>query len=104
MEDQIFDQWRDYIDAVRWQTSKDGSHQYTVRKWSPELDQTFVDFARFIRENGYIGVFMKRQYIYLDLDGFKYWTMGYPLDVTIIINRAWLKDADIESLIAHNRL
>lgn len=78
---------KEYIEKVKWQTAKDGSHQYTVRKWAPELVGTFEKFVMHIRNNGYDGYFFKTKYKYFDMDGFKYWSMGAPLNITIIINR-----------------
>lgn len=61
-------------------------HWYTLRKdWD---DETFVEVVKFIREHGTPEKFYKATYIYLHLNGFKYWTMGAPLDITILINKA----------------
>jgi len=37
---------------------------------------------------GYHQKWGKTTYTYLDIDGWQYWTMGAPLDKTILINRA----------------
>ncbi len=80
-------QIREYIKKVRWQTSKDKSHSYTVKKWTPGLSGEFEAFVMYIREKGYAGFFGKTRYKYFDIGGFKYWSMGAPLGITIIINR-----------------
>ena len=36
----------------------------------------------------------RSKFIYLDIDGRQYWTMGAPLSNTIILNRAWLNWED----------
>ena len=87
-------QAREYIATVRWQWAKTYAkswpHEYTVRKWRPELDQEFVAFARYVREHGRPEPFLDRTHIYLYLEGHKYWTMGAPVDETTVINRARL--------------
>lgn len=62
-------------------------HWYTLRKeWKD--DELFDRVVIYIRENGYPVRFGNRTYIYLDVDGFHYWTMGSPINETILINRA----------------
>lgn len=62
-------------------------HWYVVRKTfkRPEL---FEPFVLYIRKFGYQQQFGRKTYTYLELDGFNYWTMGYPAEETTIINRA----------------
>jgi len=63
-------------------------HAYTMfYDWGSR--KTFEAVVQFIRDNG------KREhwnygkyYIYYYLDGYKYWTMGYDLPTTKLINRA----------------
>lgn len=79
----------EYIDNCFWKPSKQGaSHAYTVREWRPNADADFVRFVELIRAYGHPENFYKNTYIYLHLDGLKYWTMGSPMIETIIINRA----------------
>jgi len=83
------DFFRTYRDRVRWQTAKSGPpHQYTIRGWRPELEYDFEKAVITIRANGQPERFYKQTYIYFYLDGLKYWTMGAPLEQTIVINRA----------------
>ena len=51
-------------------------------------DEDFEWFVRHIRERGYPASFNDRLYIYLPVDRWKYWTMGAPVGLTTIINRA----------------
>jgi hypothetical protein len=84
-------QWfKDYIARVRWQKAKsqDFPHSYTVREWFPD---DFEQAVLIIRHYGVAERFYNKTYLYLHLDGLKYWTMGFPVDETIIINCA---DAD----------
>jgi hypothetical protein len=79
----------DYIDDCFWKPSKQSaSHAYTVREWRPEHDADFVKFVELIRTYGHPENFYSKTYIYLHIDGLKYWTMGSPIPETIIINRA----------------
>lgn len=64
-------------------------HEYTLRKtWANQDD---FDWAvETIRQYGYRRRWGTRTFTYLDLDGWKYWTMGSPIPQTILINRARL--------------
>ncbi len=86
------EQVRAFIAANNWKfasTMKFIPHWYVVRENCD--DAQFVAVAQYIREHGEARPFGKRQFIYLDLDGYSYWTMGNPLPETTIINRAKLK-------------
>lgn len=63
-------------------------HHYTLRQtW----DNSMFDAAvRAIREFGLPRMFGNRQYIYYDFENNTYWTMGSPVEKTILINRAKL--------------
>ena len=52
-------------------------------------DVPFEDVVQFIRDHGYREVFEPtgKEMTYLDIGGWKYWTMGAPLPETILINR-----------------
>jgi len=81
------------ISKVKWQFAKtmpQNPHEYTKRAWSQELgiEDEFEWFVMAIREHGTPEKFGKAKYIYLKVDDYKYWTMGWPLEKTIIINRA----------------
>ena len=77
----------DYIKNVRWQKAKDGTHEYTVVTWKPELEKEFRKFVSIIYETGYKEKFSNTTYTYLTIDGYTYWTMNYRVDATILINR-----------------
>jgi hypothetical protein len=79
---------RKYIESVRWRESQDKSHSYTLHEWAPTMDRLFYSFANFIREHGYAAWYWGKQYTCFDVDGDRYWTMGAPLEDTILINRA----------------
>ena len=48
----------------------------------------------FIREHGYRERFQGRWYTKYDVDGWSYWTMGAPIENTILINRRRLENAE----------
>jgi hypothetical protein len=60
-------------------------HEYIVRERVDE--ELFVSLVCHIRGNGYEGKFYSKDIIYYDERGLTYWTMGAPLDETIIVNR-----------------
>jgi len=60
-------------------------HEYLVRD---RVDQgLFVKLVEHIRANGYQDYFYKKEITYYDEDGLVYWTMGAPVEETIIVNR-----------------
>jgi hypothetical protein len=65
-------------------------HEYVVRAWETDK-QGDLDFDRFVvlvRRFGYADFFYQVRHIYWAIDEFKYWTMGWPVDETTVINRA----------------
>ena len=79
---------RSFRDGCRWQAAKSGPpHEYTIRKWRPEARDDFERVAAGIREFGYEQAFYRNTYIYFNLDGLKYWTMGDALAETTVLNR-----------------
>jgi hypothetical protein len=90
------------LEAQEWRFAKTmahNPHDYTLRKtWAD--DQAFQAAVRFIRAHGVTERYpcpkRGRKYTVLFLGGWKYWTMGFPLDPdprthhsrnTILINR-----------------
>lgn len=77
-----------FISSVKWtyaKTMPEWPHEYIVR--SKVDDKLFVDSVNHIRAFGYVGSFYKMSITYFDHDGMVYWTMGAPIEETIIINR-----------------
>jgi hypothetical protein len=76
------------LEMQRYITAKPESnpHQYCLRK-SWRGNTSFSRVAEIIREYGYVEWFWKKPYMMLNVGEFKYWTMGWPLDVTVLINR-----------------
>lgn len=74
-------------------------HWYTLRKnWKGPAD--FEAVVQYIRERGYKMRWGRYNHTYLDIDGWRYWTMGAPLPETILINREEIKDSSPYDAIA----
>jgi hypothetical protein len=93
------DDAREYISRVRWQFAKtmpQWPHEYTVLKWSADLEPEFRAFVALIRSDGIIKPWPRDSsnpryhHAYLELSEWEYWTMGEPVDETTLINRALL--------------
>ena len=89
--------FRRFVGKRNWRYAKtmpQWPHEYTVRRFDdPQDEQAWFEAAvNFIRRRGEARIFAPtgRTSIYLDVDGRQYWTMGAPVEETIIINRAWL--------------
>ena len=84
--------FRTWIAEQEWTFAKTyaetAPHEYIVRTELSDDDvEIFVDFVQYIRDNGVVERFYGRQYTYLYLDGYKYWTMGNPVSETTVLNR-----------------
>ncbi len=55
-------------------------------------EDLFVRLVDHIRANGYEGKFYRRSFTYYDDGGLVYWTMGAPVEETIIVNRCREED------------
>jgi hypothetical protein len=84
----LSDALREFIDSSQWtffRTTPEWPHEYIVRERDNE--ELFLQLIRHIRANGYEGKFYSTSITYYDDGGLVYWTMGAPLEETIIINR-----------------
>jgi hypothetical protein len=85
---------RSFIGRRRWEVAttyrERPPHEYTVRDWERGEAATaeFVRFAELIRQCGFADFYEKVRNIYWAVDGLKYWTAGWPLSDTTVINRA----------------
>lgn len=78
------------IGQCAWIKSADGSHEYTCKDGCGLSES---DFVFFVKAQRFMGVELtwekdNRDYVYLFLNGYKYWTKGDLIEDTIIINRA----------------
>ena len=81
----------EFVAKAPWRFAKtmpDQPHEYTVRGETPEQD--FEWFVLYIREHGHRANYDDKSYTYLEVDGYKYWTMGAPVAATTIVNRAMM--------------
>ena len=95
---------RDFVNREAWtyaKTMPQWPHEYIVRERVDE--DLFVKLVKHIRTHGYEGNFYRRKIIYYDEDGLTYWTMGAPVEETIIINRC-KKENTYEVRLAEGRL
>jgi hypothetical protein len=79
-----------FIDNSRWKYAKSMPqmpHWYTLRACAPD-ESEFERFVLHIRAVGYKEKFGRTWYTYLNVGEWKFWTMGSPLDQTVLINRA----------------
>ena len=64
-------------------------HEYLVKRNLSEEDQkTLVEFAYFIKDNGYKKLFWTIEFTYFDIGDWMYWTMDDDISTTDLINRA----------------
>ena len=80
---------RCFVASCRWTFArtyaKTWPHEYIVREKVDE--QSFLQLVGHIRTHGFEGRFYERAITYFTEDEMLYWTMGAPIDQTIIINR-----------------
>ena len=87
---------REFISQRRWQEAVSyrdtAPHEYTVGKWLPgnAANADFDRFVTLIRRCGYADFYYRIRHIYWAVDEQKYWTMGWPVAETTVINRARL--------------
>lgn len=84
--------FKNFISSSHWifaKTMPQNPHWYALRKNC--VDSIFCDAVMFIRGQGEKVIFKGRPYVQFQCEGFTYWTMGNPLEETILINRAEIK-------------
>lgn len=79
------------LTTCRWvfaKTMAQNPHHYTLRKeW---LDGDFTGTVELMRAHGYVEKFAGRPYTQFNVNCFKHWTMGAPIEQTILINKKHL--------------
>lgn len=71
-------------------TMPDHPHFYTLKKsWAAEDD--FLMACHWLRKHSYVEWFFDKPYEMFAFGDWKYWTMGYPIDETILINRTLIE-------------
>ena len=85
----------DFVTNEQWTFAKTYAdtwpHEYIVRE---RVDESlFVEMVKHIRKHGYEGRFYQKPITYFDHEGYTYWTMGAPVEETIIINRCPIEES-----------
>lgn len=90
--------FRDWVESYEWTFAKsyaDGApHEWLVRR-NVHNEEMFEAFIGFIRFYGYPELYAGEEYVCLDIGNHKYWTMGAPVEETVIINRRSYDGYDI---------
>lgn len=85
---------RDFIAKHEWREAityrETAPHEYVLRKrkTGEQGNRDFNQFIDLVRRFGYADFYYKVRHIYWVIDEFKYWTMGWPVEETTVINRA----------------
>jgi len=93
------DEITEFIETEKWtfaKTMPEWPHEYIVRERVDE--RLFLKMVEHIREFGYKENFYSEQYIFFEHNGLIYWTMGAPIEETIIINRTQKENSYEERL------
>lgn len=89
------EQIQDFIDRHHWKfasTMPRLPHWYTLRRNARD-DAEFAAVVEEIRKRGYTQFAVGREWVYLNVGDFKYWSCGAPVEETILINRTYLDPA-----------
>lgn len=91
MKQDDVDKLREMIARCEWTFAKTMPwcpHEYIVRGKCPLSEEEFLFFIDIQRGYGKIERWGKYITPYLYIDNYKYWTMGAPVEETIVMNRA----------------
>lgn len=90
--------FKEFIQRNRWIFAKTYAsfcpHEYIVKDHLSKDEQAiFIQAVQFIRDNGFLAIYGKKEpNHYFIVDDHYYWTMGEPVEITTILNRAKLDD------------
>lgn len=90
-DDPTLAQIRAHLGEQTWTFAKTMArtpHEYALRAKWVGMDVDFLTTVEYIRAHGERRAFGGKVYLYFDLDGWTYWTMGFALHITKLINRA----------------
>ena len=81
----VLDFAREFIAKNRWiyaKTMPEHPHEYCLRVNCVKngTEEEFVRFAELIRQHGYRGRFHKTRLTYMNVDDWRYWSMGAPIN------------------------
>ena len=93
-----------FLQAQNWVEAKTcrqtAPHEYIVKKDCPDPLE-FEWFVLLIRSLGFTASFAGREYLYFIRGDYYYWTMGAPIEETVILNRAHLSDYSLVNRVWH---
>lgn len=96
MDDSLdYEKLRDMISRCQWTFAKTmpwAPHEYIVRGKCPLSEEEFLYFIDMQRRFGVEERWGNYLHSYLYIDDYKYWTMGAPVEETIVMNRAKIID------------
>ena len=92
----VLEELKEFISKHEWINAKTyektAPHEYlALSKMSESERHLFVKFGKYIRSDGYEKLFWGKSYKYIDIDGYKYWTMDFNVEETDLVNREPLK-------------
>lgn len=83
--------FQEFINSKSWTFAKSyaetSPHEYTVCNVLDKDREEFEKAVLFIRSNGKTEYYYEHPFTVFKIDGRKYWTMGEPMEATILINR-----------------
>lgn len=85
------------LNSRRWKYAKsmpETPHEYTMIEWVPGREEEFYRAVETIRRLGERTFFRGWPYIELTIGDHRYWTMGYPVRGTTLINRRLARDSE----------
>lgn len=92
IDDWVWARW--FIVKRSWREAKTyretAPHEYFVRDWDKTWagQQAFEQFVTMIRRFGCAGFYYRVRHLYWTVDEYRYFTMGWPVNETTVINRA----------------
>ena len=94
-------EFKDLIEQNDWIFAKTyaikGPHEYIVKyKMDKKWHQSLINFAKFIKTEGYARMYEGREYTCYDYEGRRYWSMDEDIDKTDLINRAVNEGKDLK--------
>jgi len=90
---ELLEEFRAWVAIQEWRFAKTMwwcplFYAVSQRDAHPTERVEFERWVMFIREHGEKVRFGKSRFIKFELDGWRYWSMGWPVAQTILINRA----------------
>jgi hypothetical protein len=90
---------RKFVNSFTWTQAKTyankAPHSYIVVKQDHPMRKEFEEVVQYIRDTGFRAYFYKKAFIYFYLDDYFYWTMGAPMGITIVLNRAKISEYEL---------